>query len=51
MELKAVREPRREFIMGVYFNKGAVKSKKEVQEQLDKMNNLHNDIHTEHGKH
>lgn len=30
--------------MGVYFNKGAVKSKKEVQEQLDKMNNLHNDI-------
>jgi hypothetical protein len=27
-----------------YFNKGAVKSKKEVQEQLDKMNNLHNDI-------
>lgn len=44
MDLKAVREPRREFIMGVYFNKGAVKSKKEVQEQLDKMNNLHNDI-------
>lgn len=30
--------------MGVYFNKGAVKSKKEVQEQLDKMNNLYNDI-------
>lgn len=30
--------------MGVYFNKGAVKSKKEVQEQIDKMNNLHNDI-------
>lgn len=30
--------------MGVYFNKGAVKSKKEVKEQLDKMNNLHNDI-------
>lgn len=30
--------------MGVYFNKGAVKSKKEVQEQLDKMNSLYNDI-------
>ena len=30
--------------MGVYFNKGAVKSKKEVQEQIDKMNSLHNDI-------
>lgn len=30
--------------MGVYFNKGAVKSKKEVQEQFDKMNNLYNDI-------
>ena len=27
-----------------YFNKGAVKSKKEVQEQLDKMNSLYNDI-------
>ena len=27
-----------------YFNRGAVKSKKEVQEQVDKMNNLHNDI-------
>lgn len=27
-----------------YFNKGAVKSKKEVQEQFDKMNNLHNNI-------
>lgn len=30
--------------MGVYFNKGAVKSKKEVQEQIDKMNSLYNDI-------
>ena len=30
--------------MGVYFNKGAVKSKKEVQEQIDKMNGLYNDI-------
>lgn len=30
--------------MGVYFNKGAVKSKKEVQEQLNKINNLHNNI-------
>lgn len=30
--------------MGRYFNKGAVKSKKEVQEQLDKMNSLYNDI-------
>ena len=29
--------------MGVYFNKGAVKSKKEVQEQIDKMNSLYND--------
>ena len=27
-----------------YFSTGSVKSKKEVQEQLDKMNNLHNDI-------
>lgn len=27
-----------------YFNKGAVKSKKEIQEQLDKMNSLYNDI-------
>ena len=27
-----------------YFNKGAVKSKKEVQEQFDKMNSLYNDI-------
>ena len=27
-----------------YFNTGSVKSKKEVQEQFDKMNNLHNDI-------
>lgn len=44
MDLKAVREPRREFIMGVYFNKGAIKSKKEVQEQIDKMNSLYNDI-------
>ena len=26
--------------MGVYFNKGAVKSKKEVQEQIDKMNSI-----------
>lgn len=30
--------------MGHYFNKGAVKSKKEVQEQIDKMNSLYNDI-------
>lgn len=30
--------------MGHYFDKGSVKSKKEVQEQLDKMNSLHNDI-------
>jgi hypothetical protein len=30
--------------MGVYFNKGAIKSKKEVQEQIDKMNSLYNDI-------
>lgn len=30
--------------MRVYFNKGAVKSKKEVQEQIDKMNSLYNDI-------
>lgn len=30
--------------MGHYFDKGAVKSSKEVQEQLDKMNSLHNDI-------
>lgn len=30
--------------MGHYFDKGAIKSNKEVQEQLDKMNSLHNDI-------
>ena len=30
--------------MGVYFNKRAIKSKKEVQEQIDKMNSLYNDI-------
>lgn len=30
--------------MGHYFDKGAIKSNREVQEQLDKMNNLHNDI-------
>ena len=30
--------------MGHYFDKGAIKSNREVKEQLDKMNNLHNDI-------
>lgn len=30
--------------MGYYFDKGAIKSNKEMQEQLDKMNSLHNDI-------
>lgn len=30
--------------MGHYFNNGAIKSNKEVQEQLDKMNSLYNDI-------
>lgn len=30
--------------MGYFNNTGSVKSKKEVQEQLDKMNSLHNDI-------
>lgn len=30
--------------MGYYFDKGAIKSKKEVQDQLNKINNLHNNI-------
>ena len=30
--------------MGYYFDKGAIKSNKEMQEQLDKMNSLYNDI-------
>lgn len=30
--------------MGYYFDKRAIKSNREVKEQLDKMNNLHNDI-------
>ena len=30
--------------MGVYINKGAVQSKKELQEPIDKMNSLYNDI-------
>lgn len=30
--------------MGYYFDKQAIKSNKEVQEQFDKMNNLYNDI-------
>lgn len=44
MDLKATREPRKEFTMGYYFDKRAIKSNREVKEQLDKMNNLHNDI-------
>lgn len=43
MDLRAIREPRKGVTMG-YFNTGSVKSKKEIQEQLDKMNSLHNDI-------
>lgn len=44
MDLKATREPRKEFTMGYYFDKRAIKSNREVKEQLDKMNSLYNDI-------
>lgn len=44
MDLKATREPRKEFTMGYYFDKRAIKSNREVKEQFDKMNNLYNDI-------
>ena len=44
MDLKATREPRKEFTMGYYFDKRAIKSNREVKEQFDKMNKLYNDI-------
>lgn len=44
MDLKATREPRKELTMGYYFDKRAIKSNREVKEQLDKMNSLYNDI-------
>lgn len=44
MDLKDTREPRKEFTMGYYFDKRAIKSNREVKEQLDKMNSLYNDI-------